>query len=369
MDIKRIVIKIGTHLLTTSEGTINRDYISQITSDIAQIYHKKHEIILVTSGAIGSGVGRLGLKERPKTLPEKQAASAIGQPLLMHYYEESFNKHNIIVSQVLLTREDFAHRERYLNVRNTLLTLLQLKVIPIINENDTVAVEEIQFGDNDTLSAIVAAKVEADLLIILTDVEGLYTADPHKDKTAKLITEVKTITPEIENIARRTVGSLTGTGGMYSKVHAAKIACASGTEVIICDGRKKGLLLDIIIASKKVGTSFYPAEKTLPARKKWIAFGTTPKGKITIDKGAAEAIVSSGKSLLPAGIISVEGTFAVGDTVSIIDIDGKEIARGLTYYSSDEVEKIKGKRTDEITKIILKADFEEVVHRNNLVIL
>ncbi|MDI6641692.1 MAG: glutamate 5-kinase [Elusimicrobiota bacterium] len=365
---KRIVVKVGTHLLTKEDGQINRERISQIVEDIAELSRQSIEVILVTSGAIATGANQLGLTGKLKTLREKQAAAAVGQPILMQMYKENFDKFNIPIAQVLLTREDFENRLRYLNARTTINCLLEMGVVPVINENDTVAVEEIQFGDNDTLSALVATKVEADALIMLTDVEGLFTDDPNKDSSAKLIRVVKEINQEIEQIAERSVGSQFGTGGMYTKVQSAKIATASGIETFIVDGRKRRVINDVV-ANKSIGTKFLVTKKITTLRKRWIAFGTKIKGIIVIDDGAVEALTRHGSSLLPSGIISVDGKFEFGDTVSIVSGSNKEIARGIVLYSSDEIERIKGKKSSEIASILGRCDFEEVIHRDNLVVL
>jgi len=375
---KRIVVKVGTSLLTDETGNLNCSFIARLCAELSELRKKGEEIILVTSGAIVTGIGKLNKEVitskvgkgafRPSNLREKQAAAAIGQVGLMQVYEQEFEKKNILVGQVLLTREDLEERNRYLNARNTLLTLLNLGVIPIINENDTVAVEEIQVGDNDTLSAIVAAKVDADYLIILTDIEGLYTDDPTKNKNAKLIPEVKEITPEIEELARKNPAGVRGTGGMLTKIEAAKIAIRSGVTMVIGNGKKDKVVTQII-KGEKIGTKFLPDKEGLKARDRWIAFGMKAKGKIYIDLGAVEALVKKGKSLLSSGITSVEGNFEGGEMVSVFSPEEKEIARGLTYYSAEEIEKIKGKKSQEIEKILKRKDYDEVIHRDNLVIL
>lgn len=360
---KRIVIKVGSCLVTNKDGSINKDYITNLSKQINKIRQKNCEIIIVTSGAIASGLSKLPLKYKPKTLQEKQALAAVGQPLLMQTYEECFSKCSIPTAQVLLTREDFEIRNRYLNARDTIINLLNLKVVPIINENDTVATEEIRLGDNDMLAAIISSTFDADLFIILTNVDGLYTDDPAINKDAKLIKEVKEITPEIENIAKKTT-SISGTGGMYTKIQAAKISTSSNIETVIANGMLENVVIEIE-EGNEVGTKFFPVKKILEAKKKWIAFTTKVKGKIFIDDGAVDAIKNKGKSLLPSGIISCEGNFSIGDTVSIVDRFGKEVARGLCYYSKEDVEKIKGKKTSQIPDLA----YEEVVHRNNLVLL
>lgn len=368
MHYKRIVIKIGTSTLTDEGGHLNLPHLRILVEQVVQMSQQGREIILVTSGAVGAGMGKLGLKTRPQSIREKQATAAVGQTFLMRHYEELFNEFGFNVAQILLTQEDMRTRERYLNARNTIMTLLEYKVIPIINENDTVAVDEIRFGDNDTLSALVASKVEADLLIILSDVAGLYTADPRKDKTAEMIHTVDVIDEEVEKIALKSTGSTRGVGGMYTKIQAAKIATASGVMVVIADGMKPAILTDAF-QGDDIGTKFLPRHEKISGRKKWIAFANKSSGKIYIDNGAAKALLKMGKSLLPSGITNVEGNFRLGDMVTVVDEDGDEIARGLVSFSHDEIEKIKGKKTSEIMKIIGHKDYDEVIHRDNLVIL
>lgn len=366
---QRIVVKIGTAVLTTPAGQIHEERLESLVHDLAALKREGHELLVVTSGAIGAGAGRLGWRRRPPSLRERQAAAAVGQVSLMERYQRRFAKHRIVVAQVLLTRHDLEDRQRYLNIRSTILTLIELGVVPIINENDTVAVEEIQFGDNDTLAAIVAAKVEASLLILLTDVPGLCADDPRRNAQAEVIREVSQITPAIEAAARRTPGSQAGTGGMYTKVQAAKISTASGVRLVITDGRKSGAL-QAVVAGRAIGTTFLPQEKTLEARKRWIAFGSRSRGKIYVDEGAAEALLHKGKSLLPSGVTRVEGEFAVGDPVSVLDPREQEIARGLVSYASADIERIKGQRTTQLPALLGEgAIADEVVHRDNLVIL
>lgn len=371
--VKRIVIKVGSSLLTEKNG-LNLKRIEEIVDQLASLQKKNKEIILVTSGAIASGMGRLKLKKLT-TMPQKQAAAAIGQNLLMGIYERLFKKRGCLVAQILLTSEDIENRERYLNARNTLLTLLNYKAIPIVNENDTVAVDEIKFGDNDTLSALVASKVEADLLILLTDTKGLYTVDPRRReaglthaplRAAGFIEEVSEITPQLEKMASGP-GTRRGTGGMGTKLQAAKIVRSSGIAMVIADGRIENVLLRLL-AGEHLGTLFLPKTR-LKSRKRWIAFGVILKGKIRVDEGAQEAIFKRGKSLLPSGITEVKGRFSIGDGVSIIDEENREFARGIVSYSSSEIEKIMGKKTQKIEKILGYKDYDEVIHRDNLVIL
>jgi len=362
---KRIVIKIGTAVLTKPSGVINEVTIERIVDDVAELLNSGAEVIIVTSGAIGAGLGRLKLQGG--SIREKQALASIGQGHLMSIYEKFFRKHKRLVAQVLLTSDDLAQRQRYLNARNTLLTLLSLGVVPVVNENDTVAVEEIKFGDNDRLSALVASKVEADQLVILTDVDGFFSADPRAEKKVKLIREIEAITPELEEKASGR-GTQRGTGGMVTKLEAARIATASGITMYIANGNKEKVLKKIW-NGENPGTKFLPGKAKIVSRKRWIAFDTRIEGKIAVDEGAKEALLKRGKSLLPSGISQVEGRFSTGACVAVVDMEGKEFARGLTSYSSDEIEKIKGKKTSEIEKTLGYKDYDEVIHRDNLVIL
>jgi len=366
---KRIVIKIGTNLLTNNDYTFNGAIISDFCSQIAKLRGKNYDVILISSGAIISGAGLLGYREKPKSLSVKQACAAIGQPLLMQAYKTNFDKYKTTVAQILLTRSDFEDRNRYLNIRNTILTLLKLGIIPVINENDTVAVDEIKFGDNDTLSALVSSKLESDILIILTDVRGLFDDDPNINKNAKLIPEVKCITKEIEQLAKPSSRSGKGSGGMYTKILAAKISTGCGVQTYIADGRIDNALLKIA-NGENPGTHFKANDKSITdAKKRWIAFSSKIKGKIAIDPGAATAILAKNSSLLPSGIIAVYNKFRKGDTVSICGQNEKEIARGISNYSSDDLMKIKGKKTSEINKIMEKNSCVEVIHRDNLAVL
>lgn len=361
-----IVVKIGSSTLTDKDGQFNTVKIKDLVGQLTDIHNQGKNVVLVSSGAIGAGMGKLGLCKRPKTIPEKQACAAVGQGILMHGYEKVFDEHGKVVAQVLLTREDISNRQRFLNARNALHSLLQLKAIPIINENDTVAVEEIRFGENDTLSALVASLIEADLLIILSDIDGLYTGNPRDDKNATLIYDVPEITPKIKAIAGG-AGSDIGTGGMLTKIQAGKIAVKSGVAMVIANG-SEDQVIGRILSGEKLGTLFYPQEKSLHSKKKWIAFGSAVQGRIFVDRGARKAVAENGKSLLPGGITYIEGRFKTGNTVSIMDESGKEFARGIVNYSSKEVEIIKGRKTTEIEEILGYKDYDEVVHRNNLVL-
>jgi glutamate 5-kinase len=364
---KRLVVKIGSNILADEKEGLDTKRISSIACDIAELHNNGYDVVLVSSGAIAAGMRKLGLKEKPRDIKLKQAAAAIGQSSLMWAYERSFGDYGKKVAQVLLTRDDLSDRKRYINSKNTLLTLLSYRIIPIINENDTVAIDEIRFGDNDYLASLVAGLVEAERLIILSDVDGLYTEDPRHSSRAKIIEYVEEITPELEMKAGGT-GSVVGTGGMYSKLLAAKRAVSNGITVHIINGRKDGLLTSLI-KGKHCGTMFKPKKERLSSRKGWIAYGSRSKGSLIIDEGAVRALIQGGKSLLPSGIISVGGDFEVGDAVYCLDLKGNRIAKGLTNYSSLEIEKIKGKKTSEIEKVLGYKYSDEAIHRDNLVLL
>lgn len=359
----RLVIKVGTSTLTHNTGKLNLFRLEVLVREIVDLKNQGREVILVTSGAVGAGMGKMGLTERPKTMPEKQALAAIGQGLLLHMYEKIFSEYGQVVSQVLLTKDDITHRLRYLNSRNTLLTLLRMGAVPIINENDTVVFEQIKFGDNDTLAALVAGLVDADLLILLSDIEGLYTANPRVDNNARLIRLVEEITPQIEKLAGEP-GSKLGSGGMITKIEAAKIACNSGIPMVLANGSRSNVLREIVNGAE-VGTVFLPKDHRLKTRKGWIAYGSKALGTITVDPGAERALINNGKSLLPSGISDVKGEFNRGSVVKICGEKG-EIARGIVNYSSEEIAKIKGCQSKDIADILGHKDYEEVIHRDNL---
>jgi len=364
---KRVVVKIGSNILTDAKEGLNTRRIHSIAKDVAGLTDLGFEVVLVSSGAIAAGMKKLGLKERPKDVKLKQASAAIGQSSLMWAYEKSFSEFHKKVAQVLLTRDDFSDRRRYINSKNTLTTLLTYGVIPIVNENDTVAIDEIKFGDNDNLAALVASLIEAERLIILSDVDGLYTEDPKTHPGARIIEYVEEIMPELESRAKG-AGSMVGTGGMYSKLLATKKAVNHGITVHIVNGKKEGLLCSLM-KGKHSGTLFKPKEGKLSLKKGWIAYSSRAKGSIIIDEGAVKAIIQGGKSLLPSGIISIEGEFDIGDSVYCLDSKRTRIAKGLTNYSFSEVERIKGKKTSEIEKILGYKYSDEVIHRDNLVLV
>lgn len=362
---RRIVIKIGSAVLA-GEGHdgVDESVFSHLAKDVSSVKDKR-EMVIVSSGAIAIGMKRLGLKEKVKNIPEKQAVAAIGQGSLMALYEKVFSPLKIRVAQVLLTHDDLSDRHRFLNAKNTLQTLLEYNAIPIINENDTVAVDEIKFGDNDNLSALVTNLVEADLLVILTDINGLYNKDPKINKDAELIPVVDDIDRFI-SVAGGTSG-IYGTGGMQTKLEAAKKAAHFGVPTIVANGRGKNILKKIF-SGEDIGTLFLPMEERLTSRKHWLAFSTRPAGSLILDDGAKNALLKKGKSLLSSGITGIEGNFDSGDAVSCVSPNGKEIARGIVNYSSEEIKRIKGLKTTEIEKILGYKYFDEVIHRDNLVI-
>jgi glutamate 5-kinase len=365
---KRIVVKVGTSTLTYPSGHLNLKHLEKLVRQIADLHNSGREVILVTSGAVGAGVGRLGLKKKPGTIPERQAVAAIGQGLLMQVYTKFFSEYGLTTAQILLTREDMSNRRRYLNARNTLLMLVnEYRAIPIINENDTIATEELQlrFGDNDTLAALVAGLIGADLLILLSDIDGLFTEDPRKDEKAKLIPEVRELSSAIWAAAGE-AGTQRGTGGMVTKLEAARIATRSGIMMMLASGEEPDVLTKII-EGEMIGTLFHPNSEALVQRERWIAFAGQPQGEVRIDSGAVTALLQFKKSLLPSGVTSVQGRFEVGDLIRVLDDSGKEIARGLSNFGSEEIKKIKGANTANLPNILGYKTYEEVIHRNNMV--
>lgn len=364
---KRIVIKIGTSSLSFPNGMLDFGKIERLVRDISNVHNSGREVILVTSGAVGAGMMKLGLKDRPTIIPEKQAVAAVGQGLLMHLYEKIFSEYAKTVAQVLLTRADIQEQSRCANSRSTLLSLLRMNVIPVINENDAVSTDELKIGDNDNLSAMVAALTEADLLLILSDIDGLYSANPLKFSEAILIPEVKSITADIENMADG-IGSFSGTGGMRTKIQAAKIAVNSGVGVVIANSNTP-CIIESVLSGQPYGTLFNPKKNHLQFRKKWLSFGKASSGKIFVDYGCSNAIVNNGSSLLAVGVVGVNGTFAAGSVVSIISNDNQEIARGLINYSSEELNIIKGKKINEIANLLGELPYTEAIHRDNMVVI
>ena len=363
---KRIVIKIGTRVITENDNTLDRTIIKKISYEVSQSHNNNRDFIIVSSGAIALGLSRLGLKTRPNKINLLQAAASMGQSKLMHIYENEFSRNNIPIAQILLTYEDIQHRHRYINVRNTIFSLWSFRAIPIVNENDAVSFAEIRFGDNDLLAAHLSNMIDADLLIILTDIDGLYDKNPLLYSDANKLSEVERITDDIKAMAMGK-GSRFSSGGMESKLKAAEIATKSGVGVIITHG--KFFKLKSILEGNDIGTFFTPSKKRLKGKKKWIAFNPKVSGKVVVDAGGVRAIVHEKKSLLAVGIKDVIGNFNIGDNIAVLDENGNEIARGLTNFSSDEIQKIKGKNSRSISKI-LNTDtyFEEIIHRDNLVV-
>lgn len=369
-DIKTLVVKIGTTLLTGKQGFDGR-LLEGIVKDLARMKRERDiDIAIVSSGAIGCGMNVLGLRERPKRLPLKQATAAVGQVVLMHYYETLFRSYGegLKAAQVLLSASDLDNRQSYLNVRNTIKTLFDLRtVVPVINENDSTATAELRFGDNDTLAAKIAAKINADVLLILSDVDGLYDANPATNPSAQLIERVDSVTEEIEELAGG-ASAQTSTGGMRTKLEAAKIACASGLVTIIANGRRPHVVPDVL-EGKCRATVFGKSGGVLPHRKRWIAFGRQTRGVIEVDDGARNALLKGGKSLLASGISAVRGEFDVGASVKVVDARQRSVACGLANYSSGDIRRIMGRKSSAIEGILGRKDFDEVIHRDNMVIL
>ena len=363
--VKKILVKIGSAVLTGAEG-LDLKIINALVREMSDLSHKGYSIVIVTSGAIASGKHRLNITGKLKSIPEKQAAAAIGQGRLMRVYSKAFEKKGLYVAQILLTLSDLTDRQRYLNIRNTLSTLMEWGVTPIINENDSVAVDEIKFGDNDNLAAMIANIVEADIFINLTSTPGLYDCNPAESKKAELIGLVREITSEIEAMASAETSSV-GTGGMKSKILAAKKVTAIGIPCVIAPGKRKRVLTDIL-AGKEIGTLFLPMADRLNSKKYWIAFTLRSRGRLIIDNGAKKALLDKGKSLLPSGVIDVEGDFDLGDPVSCVDREGTSLAKGLVNFSSAEIRKIMGLKTSQIYQVLGHKDYDEIIHRDNLVI-
>jgi len=366
---RRIVVKVGTNVLTAGTDRLDLEVMTALVGQVARLHKAGAAVLVVTSGAIAAGRHRLGVSRDRRGMPFRQMLAAVGQSDLMQAYQELFASHEITVAQTLLTRRDLADRQGYLNARNTLLGLLELGVAPIINENDVVAVDEIEgasIGDNDNLSALVANLVDADLLVLLTDQAGLYTADPRRDANAHLIPRVERIDAEIERLAGGTRGR--GVGGMATKLQAARLALAGGTDVVIADGREREVLIRLAWG-EEIGTFFLSSVDRMESRKRWMVAGLSLKGSIAVDAGASRALREQGRSLLPAGVSDVEGDFERGDAVAITDGDGQRIACGIANYSAQEILRIRGVRSDRIEGVLGHHYGGEVVHRDNLVLL
>jgi glutamate 5-kinase len=363
--LKRIVVKVGTSVITTKDERINKKRLESLSGEIAHLKGKGVEVLVVSSGAIGLGMALLNLKKRPTVLAEQQACAAIGQNHLMNLYDDFLMTNGFLAAQVLLTQEDLIDRRRYLNAKNTLLTLLRKGAVPIINENDTVSTDEIKFGDNDRLSALVTNLIHADLLLILSDVDGLYAFE--KEKPGALVKEVTQVDEGIKKLAWTSIREST-VGGMSSKLQAAQMVSYAGIACVIANGLKEGVIQDVVEA-KDIGTFFYPQKQKLLAKKCWLAFARPSRGQIVVDDGAKEALLARGKSLLSSGIIEVRGNFKIHDLVSVLSREGKEFARGLVNYSCTELDKIRGLKTNKLQAALGYQREDEAIHRDNLVIL
>lgn len=362
-----IVVKVGTRVLTHPDGRLHRRRLEHIVEQVHKVIASGRKVVLVSSGAVGAGMGRLRLSSRPKDLAQLQAVAAIGQSALVEAYERALRHYDHHAAQVLLTAEDLEHRTRYLNARNTLLALLELGAVPIINENDTVAVDELQttFGDNDRLAAIVTNLIQAPLLVLLSDVEGLYDGDPD-DPDSPVVPTITRLDQSVFDLISDGVGGL-GSGGMRSKLEAAKLVTTAGENVIIAGGLMRDVL-GRIIAGERVGTLLLAQGQTVAARKRWIGLTVQPRGRLVLDAGACRAVRHDGRSLLSIGVIEVDGHFAKGDVVSVQDAGGTELARGLTNYDSKDLQQIQGLRSDQIAATLGHCPYDEVIHRNNLVV-
>ncbi len=362
-----MVVKVGTRVLTHDDGRLNEDRVERLAEELHQLILSGRRVVLVSSGAVGAGIGRLGLPGRPTNLAQLQAVAAVGQSHLIEVYDRSLRKHGRHAAQLLLTAEDLNHRTRYLNVRNTLLALMEFGAVPIINENDTVAVEELQttFGDNDRLAALVTNLLRAPLMVLLSDVEGLYDRPP-TDPAAQVVPTVAELNADVWALVRDVKTGLSK-GGMASKLRAARIATAAGENVIIASGRRPGVLAEIV-SGKCTGTLFLARGQNVSSRKRWIGFTVQPRGILDLDAGASQAVVGKGRSLLAIGVVSVGGDFRKGDVVVLRNPEGKEIARGLANYTADEIRLIRGMRTEQIAPALGQCPYDEVIHRDNLML-
>lgn len=362
-----VVVKVGTNVLASEDGALNKERIQLLSDQLQRMRKSGRKVVLVSSGAIGAGIGRLNLGKRPTDLRHLQACAAIGQSFLMRAYQECLDRHGVHTAQILLTAGDFDNRTRYLNMRNTILSLFEWDVLPIINENDTVSVDEIRFGDNDQLAALVTNLIQAPLLILLSVVDGLYKADPRTDPNAELVKTVATVDDNVAAMAGDS-HSMLGTGGMRTKIRAARMVTQAGESLIMANGSHPGIL-DEIMAARPVGTLFLPLRESMPAWKRWLGYTARTRGKLVVDAGARQAVEQKGRSLLPIGVVQVIGTFGKGDVVALCDTQGQEFARGLTNYSSTDATRIIGMRTDQIGQVLDVVPYEELIHRDNLVVV
>ncbi|QEG32917.1 Glutamate 5-kinase [Bythopirellula goksoeyrii] len=367
-----VVVKVGTRVLTNSDGMLDKNRIESIAGQVAQLWQAGKKCVLVSSGAVGAGLGRLGLKQRPTDLAQLQAAAAIGQSVLIESYNRALEPHQLHAAQMLLTAEDLKDRTRYLNVRNTLFALFESNAVPIINENDTVSVEELKlsFGDNDRLAALVTNLIRSPLLVLLSDIEGVFSGDPHDaaSEVLSVITDLTAAQAELVRDDPRRPGMRLSTGGMTSKLIAARIATSAGENVVIANGHRENVLVDIL-AGKEVGTLFLAEGPAVDSRKRWIGWSASPNGRLLLDAGACQAISADGRSLLAVGVAEVEGNFVKGDVVSLCDEAGVEFARGLSNYPADEMRVIARQPSERIAELLGRRPYYEVVHRNNLIVL
>jgi len=367
VEAKRIVVKIGSSSLTSQEGGLDIDNMKKFAGEVSIVAREGIEVIIVTSGAIAAGLKYLNISQKPEDITILQSAASVGQVELMRTYSNLFYGNHIKIGQVLLTHEDTTRRQQYLNIKNTIENLIKLNVIPIINENDSVATEEIKFGDNDRLAALVSTLIEADILIILSDIDGMYDKNPGTNSDARLISQVNNISEDIEEIAGG-IGSTYGSGGMVTKIKAARVCSFSGIGMIIANSRQPDVL-GKIINNENVGTFFVPQNiKKVRSVKKWIAFGARTRGSIVIDRGAEEAIVSRGKSILPVGVLEVSGKFNKGDTIKVFSVDSKLIAKGISSFSNEDIVKVKGKNEKQILTEFDSSMCREIIHRDSLVV-
>ncbi|MCL2503866.1 MAG: glutamate 5-kinase [Coriobacteriia bacterium] len=367
MSGRRIVIKVGSSTLTDGDGSLDRRFIESLVKQLVQVREDGDLLVLVSSGAISAGISKLGIDGHPTDVPSLQAVASVGQVALVGMYAEQFAKHGLAVGQVLLTRHDTGHRQSFLHARDTIEGLLALGVVPVVNENDTIAVDEIRFGDNDTLAALVATMVKADLVVVLSDIEGMYDADPREVEGATVLEQVDEFTDEMIRAAGG-AGSTVGSGGMVTKLEAARVLVKSGIPMVLCSGRREGVVADAV-AGEDVGTYFSTAGSSRGALKSWIALGRSPSGRIVVDEGAKEAIVKRKKSLLPAGVIGVDGEFVAGDAVVLVDAFGMVVARGLAGLSSSEAEAVRGMKTQDIALSHPHLAGKTVVHRDRMAVL
>ncbi|MEA5076058.1 MAG: glutamate 5-kinase [Coriobacteriia bacterium] len=364
---RTVVVKVGSSTVTGTDGRVDRAYLGSLGRQVRALAEQGYSVVVVTSGAIAAGFETLHFDERPTDMPTLQATAAVGQVLLVDAYREIFGAEGLTVGQVLVTRHEVGHRQQYVHACETLERLLELGVVPVVNENDTTAVEEIRFGDNDYLAALIGMMVHADLVLLLTDIEGLYSADPRTDADAHLLERVEEVTAE-HLASAGGPGSGVGSGGMATKLEAARALMKAGIPMVVCDGRRDDVVVDAV-AGKPVGTLFAGGQAAVKGRKLWLAYAGHPRGSVTIDDGAKHALCLRGGSLLPAGVVDVTGSFVIGDAIAVVDVEGRDIARGLAGMSSADLKRVRGLKTAEISRVLPNWDGAEVVHRDHLVIL